>query len=49
MNIAKALYPGLGAITGSELLSGIQLVDRIGHIDCASMDTTATTTGFYFV
>jgi len=39
MKIAKALYPGLGAIKGAELLHGVHLVDRIGHFGSASMDT----------
>ena len=48
MKILKAKYPCLGAITGAELLSGVQLADRIGHFHSVSMDISATTTGFHF-
>ena len=32
LNSQRALYPGLGVITGDPMLKGLTLVDRIGHI-----------------
>ena len=33
----RGVYPGIGAITGSSMLKGVVLVDRIGHLGEESM------------